>query len=145
MKRIFLLLVASCLLQVTALAQTKAEKEVAAAVETLRKAMLDADKKTLENIAASELTYGHSNGKTEDKAAFVAAVTNPDFDYVSIDISDISIKIVDKNLAWVRHNFNSKTTSKGTPGAINISLLMVWQKQKGQWKLVARQGFRIPS
>ena len=49
---------------------------MAAAIESLRKAMVDADKSTLENLVATELSYGHSSGTMEDKAAFVDAIAH---------------------------------------------------------------------
>ena len=52
-------------------AQSADEKAVADAVENMRKVMLAPDKAALENLAADELSYGHSNGLIEDKAAFV--------------------------------------------------------------------------
>ena len=44
-------------------AQSKDEVAVANAVEALKKAMIDADKAALENIATDELSYGHSSGR----------------------------------------------------------------------------------
>ena len=55
------MLVVCFFISIAGWAQSKDEKEVAARVETLRKAMQDADKSALENIAAEELSYGHSN------------------------------------------------------------------------------------
>jgi hypothetical protein len=36
------------------------------------------------------------------------------------------------------------TNNKNVPANIDIIVLMVWQKQNGQWKLVARQAARLP-
>jgi hypothetical protein len=36
--------------------------------------MLDGDKASLDKIAAPELSYGHSSGTIEDKAAFIEAL-----------------------------------------------------------------------
>ena len=55
-------------------AQSKDEQAVTAAVENLRKALIDPDKATLDALATDELTYGHSNGNLQDKAAFEAAL-----------------------------------------------------------------------
>lgn len=123
-------------------AQSKEEKEVAARVETLRKAMVDADKAALENIAAEELSYGHSTGRIEDKAAFVDVIVSGKNDFVKIEVTDLTIKIVG-NTAIVRHKLTGDTANDGKPATINLGLLMVWQKQKNEWKLLARQGFKL--
>lgn len=123
-------------------AQTADEKAVAAAVETLRKAMVDADKAGLEKITADALSYGHSSGKVENKAAFVEAIVTGKSDFKSIELADQSITI-SENLALVRHKLTGETNNDGQPGTVNLGVLLVWQKQKGQWKLIGRQAFKL--
>ena len=138
-----LLTILLCLvLSVQSFSQSKDEKAVADAVERLRKAMVDADKKVLEDISAPELSYGHSSGVVEDRAAFVENIVSGKSDFVTIALSEQTVKIVD-NTAVVRHKFAGDTNNGGTPGKINLAVLLVWQKQKGQWKLLARQTARL--
>jgi hypothetical protein len=122
--------------------QSKDEKAVADAVEALRKAMIDADKKALEELAAPELSYGHSSGLVEDRAAFVENIVSGKSDFVTIALSEQTVKIIGPT-AVVRHKFAADTNNGGTPGKINLAVLLVWQKQKGQWKLLARQTARL--
>jgi ketosteroid isomerase-like protein len=142
MKKTMSILTVCFLISFAGWAQSKEEKEVAARVETLRKAMVDADKAALENIAAEELSYGHSTGRIEDKAAFVDVIVSGKNDFVKIEVTDLTIKIVG-NTAIVRHKLTGDTANDGKPATINLGLLMVWQKQKNEWKLLARQGFKL--
>lgn len=128
---------------VAGLCQSKDEKAVADAVEIMRKAMVDADGKALESLAATDLSYGHSSGQVEDKAAFVENIVNGNSDFVSITLTDQTIKIVD-NTAIVRHKFAAETNNGGRTGKISLAILLIWQKQKGDWKLLARQAARLP-
>jgi ketosteroid isomerase-like protein len=123
-------------------AQSKQEKEVAAAVESLKKAMLDGNRQALESITASQLSYGHSNGLIEDKAAFVEALASGKSDFVSINLADQTIQIVG-NTALVRHKLSGETNNDGQPGNVNLGVLLVWLNQQGQWKLLARQAFKL--
>jgi ketosteroid isomerase-like protein len=123
-------------------AQSKDEKAVADAVESLRKAMVDGDQTALEKISAAELSYGHSSGLVEDKAAFVENIVSGKSDFVTIALTEQTIRIVDGN-AIVRHKFAAETNNGGTPGKINLAILLVWKKQKGEWKLLARQAARL--
>ncbi len=123
-------------------AQSTDEREVAVAVESLRKAMVDADKSALENIAAEELSYGHSNGLIQDKAAFVEAIASGKNDFKTIQLSEQTLKIAG-NTAVVRHKFNAEVVNNGTPGTANIGVLLIWQKQNGKWKLLARQAVKL--
>ncbi len=126
-----------------AVAQTsKDEQAVAAANESLRKAMIDPDKATLDALVTDDLTYGHSNGNLQDKAAFEEALLNKSSDFVTIDLTQQTIKVVGTT-AWVRHTLTATTNDGGKPGTAHLSVLLVWIKVKGQWKLLARQAVKI--
>ena len=128
----------------TAFAQSKDETAVAAAVETLRKAMVDGDRASLEKIAAPELTYGHSSGKLEDKAAFVEAIASGASDFVKIELTEQTIKVVG-DVAIVRHKLAADTNDGGKPGNVKLAILTVWKKQGAAWKLLARQAVKPPT
>jgi ketosteroid isomerase-like protein len=124
-------------------AQTADEKAVAAAVEKLRTAMVASDQAALENLAADDISYGHSNGLVENKAQFVDQFVTGKSDFVIITLSDQTVKIVG-DAAIVRHRLVADTNNNKVPGKVDIIILMVWQKQKGEWKLLARQAAKIP-
>lgn len=121
----------------------KEERAVAAAAEALRKAMIDPDKTTLENLTMDELSYGHSGGQIQSKPEFVEALTSGKSDFVTIDLSEQTIKVVG-HTAIVRHHLSATTNDGGKPGSVKLSILLVWMKQKGEWKLLARQAVKIP-
>jgi hypothetical protein len=125
-------------------AQTKDEKAVTTQVELLRKAMVDADKGALEKLADEKLSYGHSGGKIEDKAAFVTNIVSGKSDFVSIDLTEQTI-VITGNTAIVRHTFTAETNDGGKPGTVHLKILLVWSKEGNQWKLLARQAVKIPS
>ena len=144
MKRLLAVLLLSIITSASIIAQTKDEKGVAVAVETLRKAMVDGDRAALEKIAADGLSYGHSAGKVEDKAAFVENIANGNSDFLTIDLTEQTI-YVSGTTAIVRHKFTATTHDKGKdPGNVKIAILLVWQKQKKEWKLLARQAVKLP-
>lgn len=135
----------SCfMLSATLFAQSSDEKAVAAAVEKLRKAMIAADKATLESLSAEDLSYGHSSGLIENKAQFVDQfVTGKTVFLDNLTFSNQTIRIAGE-AAIVRHRLTSDTNNNKVPGKVDIIILMVWQKQKGEWKLLARQAAKIP-
>ncbi len=124
--------------------ESKDERAVSAAVESLRKALIDPDKATLDALVLDELTYGHSNGNLQDKATFEEALLNKSSDFVTIDLTGQTIKVVG-NTAWVRHTLSATTNDGGKPGTAHLSVLLVWLKQKGQWRLFARQAVKVQS
>ena len=124
-----------------AMAQTKDEKALAEATEHLRKAMVDADSAVLSTITLPQLSYGHSGGHVDDKVEFVQKIVSGKSDFVTIDISEQSINIVN-DVAIVRHKFHATTNDNGKPGTVDLSVLLIWQKQKKDWKLLARQAVK---
>ena len=142
MKKISILSLLYFILLSPVSAQSTDEKEVAAAVENLRKAMIDADKSALQSLTAEELSYGHSSGTMEDKTTFVEVIANGKSDYKSLELSGQTIKFA-SNTAIVRHKFVAEVVNSGTPSTPNLGVLQIWQKQEGKWKLLARQAFKL--
>jgi len=138
MKKINLLIACLALGTTLSFAQSKKETAVADAVNQLTEALLSGDRESLASIAADELTYGHSSGTIEDKAAFVEAVASGKTDFTKIDISDQTISVVGK-IALVRHRMAADLGEVH----VDLGILAVWAKQKGGWKLLARQAYRI--
>ncbi|MCE6990357.1 nuclear transport factor 2 family protein [Dyadobacter sp. CY323] len=120
------------------------EKSVATAVEKLRVALMDANEAELSKLTSPLLTYGHSNGLLENKKAFIEALVSGTANFEKIELSEQTISI-SGDVALVRHKLSGETHNKGKdPAPINIRVLLVWQKTKGQWLLLARQAFKIP-
>lgn len=46
-------------------------------------------------------------------------------------------------VAVIRPIFSADTWAGGKPGMLKIGNMLVWQRQKGQWKLVVRQAYRL--
>ena len=143
MKRINYLMIIFLALSIPAFCQTKVEKEIAAAVETFKKGIVDADNNLLNSIAAEELVYGHSNGKVQNKTEFIDEIISGKPDYISVDTADQTIKI-SGNTAIVRHIYSAETMNKGTAGHVKIGNMLIFQKQHGKWKLLARQAYKLP-
>ena len=123
------------------IAQNKKETAVAKAVEDLKNAMISADSAKLVSLVADDLSYGHSGGKIEDKATFIQTLVSGHSDFVTIELTEQKIKLYG-NTAVVRHILNAVTNDNGKPGSVKLSILTVWNTQKGKWKMVARQAVR---
>jgi len=104
--------------------------------------MVDGDKTALENLATEQLSYGHSGGHIDDKKEFVSKLTGGGSDFVTIDLTEQTVSVSGKT-AIVRHILKAKTNDNGKPGEVNLRVILVWQKQGGQWKLLARQAVKI--
>lgn len=112
------------------------------AVEELRKAILAADKAKLTALTASELTYGHSSAVVQDQATFIDGVVNRKSTVKSLDFPDLQT-FVAGNVGVGRHRYVSDSEQDGKVTHVDIGVLAVWQQQGGQWKLLARQGYKL--
>jgi len=124
-------------------AQSSKETAVNNAVERLRKAMIDGNKAELEAFVSDNLSYGHSGGLIESKKEFVDKIVTGKSDFVTIELKNQTISINGKT-AIVRHELHATNNDNGKPGEVHLKILLVWQKQSGQWKLLARQAIKIP-
>ena len=120
----------------------KIEKTIADRVELFRQAMVSADENSLNEMTAEKLSYGHSSWYVEGKAEFIRKLTSGENDFISIALSDQTIS-VSGTVAVVRHRLEAKITDNGKPNDVKLHVLMVWQKQNKEWKLVARQAVKI--
>ena len=124
-------------------AQSADERAVAQAVEALTKAMIDVDRARLEALTADDLSYGHSAGRIENKKEFIDHLVSRASAFRRINLSDQTISLVD-NEAIVRHLFTGETVNPaGQVTPVRIGVLQVWQKQGGDWRLLARQAYRL--
>ena len=129
---------------VPALAESPDEEAVAKNVEAFRKAQIAADAKTLDGLCAAELSYSHSDGRIEDKATFIANATNGKSKFLSLDYLDPQIRVVGA-AAIVRFHWvaESESAADGTKSSTNLHILMNWQKQGADWKLLSRASTKL--
>jgi ketosteroid isomerase-like protein len=123
-------------------AQTGEEIAVVHAVEAFRKAMLASDRSQFEKLCADQLSYGHSAGSLETKAEFIAANTDGKSVWKFITLSDQTVTVAG-DTALARHMLTGETERDGKTYPIKIGILLVWQKQDGDWKLLARQAYKF--
>lgn len=121
----------------------QSEKDVEKAVEALRLTMIDPTAEGLKRLTSMDLSYGHSSGLMENQTQFIEALVSGKSDFKSIALSDQSVVLTGKNIALVRHKLKGETLTAGAVGALNLGVLLVWTKEKGEWKLLARQAFKL--
>ncbi|AIJ46934.1 hypothetical protein O987_14090 [Comamonas testosteroni TK102] len=115
------------------------EDAVAAKLEEFRSAQMAANAGTLTELTAPELSYSHSDARVEDRATFVANTTSGKKPFLSLEYREPTIRVVGSN-AIVRFHWmgEQQAVADGKKTATNLHILMVWQKQGGDWRLLAR-------
>jgi ketosteroid isomerase-like protein len=122
-----------------AFAASPDEEAVAKNVEAFRKAQIAANAEALAALCAPELSYSHSDGHVEDKATFIANATNGKSKILSLEYQDPKIAVVGP-AAIVRFHWvgEAESVPDGKKTSTNLHILMNWQKQGSEWKLLSR-------
>jgi hypothetical protein len=143
MKKTLLIFAFLLIGNLVAFAQSADEKALAATVEKLRVAIIDANEAELKKLTSTSLSYGHSNGLMEDQKEFIRALVSQESKFTKIELTDQTIA-VSGDVALVRHKLFGDTHNKGKdPAQVKLGVLMVFQKVKGNWVLLGRQAFKL--
>lgn len=129
---------------ITVRAQSKNEKQLIERTYLLSHTVFGTkDSLTLEDLFASELTYGHSHGNLQTRSEAVRGISKNGSTYKDTAVSNIRVFIKDKT-AIVRHLFSAKEVKKdGSITALNFTMMLVWIKEKGKWRLMGRQAVSL--
>ena len=129
---------------VPTLAGSSDEDAVAKSVEAFRVAQIAADAKAFDALCAAELSYSHSDGRVEDKVTFITNATNGKSKFLSLEYLDPQIRVVGP-AAIVRFHWmaESESVPDGKKSNTNLHILMNWQKQGEDWKLLSRASTKL--
>ena len=129
--------------QQTEISQHVSEADVVAAVDRLMAAMVTADENILRSMLTDELVYAHSNGKVQSKSDLLEEIMNGERRFMRIETLDQTIQMAE-NAAVVQHIFKAETKYRnGDLGSLHVNVIQVWQLKNGDWKLLARQGYKL--
>lgn len=129
---------------VPAVAESPDVEAVAKSVEAFRKAQIAADAKAFDTLCAAELSYSHSDGRVEDKPTFIANATNGKSKFLLLEYKDPTVHVVGP-AAIVRFHWvgQSESIPEGKKSDTNLHILMNWQKQGSDWKLLSRASTKL--
>jgi ketosteroid isomerase-like protein len=119
------------------------EDAVAKGVEAFRAAQAVGNSDALASLCAEELSYSHSSGAVDDKAKLLAGVKNATYKWTTLEYRNPTVRVVGP-AAIVRFTFVGEqefTDGRKTPQ--NLAILMNWQKQGNDWKLLSRSATKL--
>ena len=116
------------------------QMEVMMKMLALRNALIAKDSASLDDLLASDVNYGHTNGLIQTKSELIRSVVSKEQDYKNIVPSDMKIRIYD-NTAIVTMKSSVSMNYQGKPLDMQMYITLVWIK-KNKWQLVARQSVK---
>ena len=124
-------------------AQSQDEGYITLAIEKLRIVMMNPDSAVLADLASDDLVYVHSSGSVRDKKGFINEFMKRQTSVTNVVFSNQTIKL-SGDVAIVRHRMVADAHNPGYPPLIDIIIMMVWKKEDGKWKMLARQAAKLP-
>lgn len=120
-------------------------KEVVAAIDAWRKAVVDKDRAGLERAYHADLSYGHTDGGVETKQGQIDRTIVPNRDFSAVDADHVAVRVYG-DVAYVTATYTFHVQPKGEAvRRAKLPGLDVWTKTANGWQLIARQLTRSPS
>ncbi len=125
-------------------AQSKQEKELIARTYLLSHTVFGTkDRLTLEDLFAKQASYGHSHGNLQTRAEAIKGISQNKSKYTDTSVTILKV-IIEDDVAIVRHLFKAnENKSDGTVTPLNFTMMLVWVKEKGKWRLMGRQAVSV--
>ena len=126
-----------------ALAASPAEKEVLAALETWRHAMVKKDAAAFDKVFHPDLSYGHSIGLIETKQQATDHVMKSTTVYDDVTFADTKVSVrgdtalVTGKIKYLKHPKDKAVIVQ------NLVVLSVWVKTPKGWQMLARQSTEV--
>jgi uncharacterized protein (TIGR02246 family) len=126
-----------------AMAANKSVEAVKAAEKSWASATVAGDEATLSQVLADDLTYTHSSGDTDSKAAFINNLKTGARKYHKLDHESMDVRLYG-NTAILTATAQVETSQKGgSPAPAHLRFIHVWVLQNGRWQMVAHQSLRL--
>ena len=112
-------------------------------VEAFRAAQAAGKADAIAPLLADDVSYSHSSGAVEDKAKVLSGIANATYKWTSLEYRNPTVKVVGP-AAIVRFNFvGEQEFNDGRKVPQNLAILMNWQKQGDEWKLLSRSATKL--
>jgi ketosteroid isomerase-like protein len=117
-------------------------QQVSMAQIRLRDAVLAADGDALKSLLADDCLITLPSGMVLTKKEFLTSIARSPMRDPSLPLTDMQVRVLASTAAAVTARVQSVAgSSDGTPCAYR--LIIVWQKQAGEWKAVVVQATRV--
>lgn len=131
------------ILQTPAARAADVQAEILARAAARIAAMVKPDLKALGEILRDDVTYIHSSGPLEGKAAVLDEIATGKLVYQSIEPSEAVVRSYGDTAVCTGRAL-LKVNALGRPLAFSVRFTEVWVRAHGIWQLAAWQSTRIP-
>jgi hypothetical protein len=112
-------------------------------LEAFRAAQAAGNTEVLASLCMDELSYSHSSAKIDTKASLLDGIAKANYKWNPLEYKDPTVRVVG-TAAIVRFNFvGEQEFNDGKKASQNLHILMNWQKQGNDWKLLSRAATKL--
>ena len=135
-----------CLFFFVGFSQTYSKKEKALLIQVskLDSLMQNNDSKILD-LFSDDVSFGHSNGWVQNKDDFKTDFESGKVKYQSVKQTELKELKFKNRFASIRRIIAVKGLYKNEIFTMNLSVLELWIREKGIWKLWSRQSVGLKS
>lgn len=119
----------------------KVVKEVLAASDAWKLAMMKKDAAGLQKLMHADMIYSHSNGRTQTKADVVQDTKGKTI-IEAMDFSETTVRVYGTT-ALIRAKVEVRNSTDGKATIFHTNVLHVWLKGPGGWQLLSRQATQL--
>jgi ketosteroid isomerase-like protein len=120
----------------------QAVKEVMAASDAWKLAMMKKDAAGLQKLMHEDMIYSHSSGMMQTKADVIKATTTGKTVIEAMDFSETTVRVYG-NMALIRANVEMRNATDGKATTYHTNVLHVWLKGPDGWQMVSRQATQL--
>jgi ketosteroid isomerase-like protein len=122
--------------------QTHEGEKIEVAINYFLAALKSGDRESLQKITHEKLSYGHSNGRLEIQEEFIEKLATGVSKFLTVNTTNQTMYHT-KHTAIIRHRLDANVIDNGKENEVHLNVLMVFEKENGAWKLLARQAVKI--
>ena len=103
-----------------------------------RTAMINADVDAMNSLFDEDLTWTHSSGRTDGRAALIESICSGGVVYQSIENSDVSVR-QHGDIFLLTGVLAGQVLKEGTPKSLHNKFLSVWKRSGNDYGMLAWQ------
>ena len=138
----WILLLAAATVLPAATPDAKTEKEIMAAMNVYKQAIIKKDAGALQKVLSDDLVYTHSSNAHQDKAALIESLKGNSITE-DIDFKDLKVRVYGST-AVVVGDADFHMNTGGVQSVTHLNVLHVLVKGPQGWQLAARQATKYP-
>jgi ketosteroid isomerase-like protein len=138
----WILLLAAATVLPAATPDAKTEKEIMAAMNSYKQAIIKKDAAALQQVLSDDLVYTHSSNLHQDKAALIESLKG-NSTTEDLDFKDLKVRVYG-NTAVVIGDVDFHMSTGGVQSVNHLNVLHVLVKGPQGWQLAARQAVKYP-